>query len=54
VNNTVAYVLYNFYPNPDLTLLDLFGNNRTILMAVGYSLCIFLPALFRLNLRLKK
>ena len=54
VNNTVAYVLYNFYPNPDLTLLDLFGNNRTILMAVGCSLCIFLPALFQLNLRLKK
>ena len=54
VNNTVAYVLYNFYPNPDLTLLDLFGNNRTILMAVRCSLCIFLPALFQLNLRLKK
>ena len=54
VNNTAAYVLYNFYPNPDLTLLDLFGNSRAVLMALGFSLCIFLPALYQLNLRLKK
>ena len=54
VNNTVAYVLYNVYPNPDITLLDLFGTQRTVLMALGFSLCIFLPALFQLNLRLKK
>lgn len=54
VNNTVAYVMYNLYPNPDMTLLDLFGNQRTILMALGFSLCLFLPALFQLNLRLKK
>jgi len=54
VNNTVAYVLYNFYPDPDLTLLELFGSQRTVLMALGFSLCMFLPALFQLNLRLKK
>lgn len=54
VNNTVAYVLYNFYPDPELTLLDLFGNQRTVLMALGFSLCIFLPALYQLNLRLRK
>ena len=54
VNNTVAYVLYNFYPDPDLTLLDLFGSQRTVMMALGFSLCLFLPALFQLNLRLKK
>lgn len=54
VNNTVAYVLYNVYPNPEMTLIDLFGSQRTILMALGFSLCIFLPALFQLNLRLKK
>lgn len=54
VNNTVAYVMYNLYPDPDMTLLDLFGNQRTILMALGFSLCIFLPALFQLNQRLSK
>ena len=54
VNNTVAYVMYNLYPNPDMTLLDLFGNQRTVLMALVFSLCIFLPALFQLNQRLSK
>ena len=54
VNNTVAYVLYNLYPNPDMTLLDLFGNQRSVLMALVFSLCIFLPALYQLNMRLKK
>ena len=54
INNSVAYVMYNLYPNPDLTLTDLFGTERTVLMAVGFSLCIFLPALFQLNMRLKR
>ena len=54
VNNTVAYVMYNLYPDPKMTLLDLFGSQRTIWMALGFSLCIFLPALFQLNLRLRK
>lgn len=54
VNNTVAYVMYNLYPDPDMRLADLFGSERTVLMAVGFSLCIFLPALFQLNLRLRK
>ena len=54
VNNTVAYIMYNLYPNPDLTLLDLFGSERAVMMALGFSFCIFLPALFQLNLRLKK
>ena len=54
VNNSVAYVMYNLYPNADLKLTDLFGSERMALMAVGFSLCILLPALFQLNLRLKK
>ncbi|MBQ9215258.1 MAG: CPBP family intramembrane metalloprotease [Prevotella sp.] len=54
VNNTVAYVMYNLYPDPNMTLLDLFGSQRTVLMALGFSLCIFLPALFQLNQRLRK
>lgn len=54
VNNTVAYVMYNLYPNPDLTLLDLFGSQRTVWMALGFSLLILLPSLFQLNMRLRK
>ena len=54
VNNTVAYVMYNLYPDPDMTLVDLFGSERTVLMALVFSLCIFLPSLYQLNLRLKK
>ena len=54
VNNTVAYVMYNLCPNADLTLVDLFGSERTALMAVGFSLCLLLPALFQLNMRLEK
>ena len=35
VNNTVAYVMYNLYPNPDLTLVELFGTEQKVLMALG-------------------
>ncbi len=54
VNNTVAYVMYNLYPNPDMTLVELFGTEQKVLMALGFSLLIFLPALFQLNQRLSK
>ena len=54
VNNTVAYVMYNLYPDPDMTLVELFGSEQKVLMALGFSLLIFLPALFQLNLRLNK
>lgn len=52
VNNTVAYVLYNLYPNPDMTTSDVFGSEQ--LMAVAFSLCILIPALLQLNLRMQK
>ena len=54
VNNTVAYVMYNLYPNPDLTLVELFGTEQKVLMALGCSLLIVLPSLFQLNQRLNK
>lgn len=54
VNNTVAYVLYNLYPNPELHLVDLFGGQqRPVYMALGFSLLILLPALYQLWLRLR-
>ena len=54
VNNTVAYVVYNFYPDPSLKLIDLFGSQRAVLLALLFSLLILLPALYQLNQRLKK
>lgn len=52
VNNTVAYVLYNLYPNPALRLIDVFGNTRGVAAAVAFSLLILLPALYQLYLRM--
>ena len=54
VNNSIAYVVYNFYPDPQMKLLDLFGSQRTVVAAVLFSLLILLPALYQLNLRLRK
>lgn len=55
VNNSVAYVLYNLYPDPSLKLIDILGGQQqSVWMALGFSLLIFLPSLFQLNLRLKK
>lgn len=50
VNNTVAYIAYNVLPHPDARLAEIFGGSeRTALLAVGCSLLILLPALFRIN-----
>lgn len=49
-NNSVAYVLYNLYPNPDMKLADLFGSHQHVLMAVGFSLLILVPAIYQLHL----
>ena len=53
-NNTVAYLLMRIYPDPDAKMIDLFGDNRHVIMAVAFSLCILLPALFQLYQQLKK
>ena len=54
-NNSIAYILYNIYPNPDMKLIDLFkGSEQHVLMAVGFSLLILLPAIFQLNLWMKR
>ena len=55
VNNSVAYVMYNLYPDPSLLLIVLFGGSqRHVATAVLFSLFILLPALYQLNLRMKK
>ena len=54
VNNSVAYVVYNLYPDPDIHLVDILGSQRSVAAAVLFSLFILLPALYQLNLRLRK
>ena len=55
VNNSVAYVIYNLYPDPDLKLIDLFKGSQThVLMAVGFSLLMLLPAIFQLHVWMKR
>lgn len=54
VNNSVAYVMYNIIPDADAPLVMYFGSETRVLMALLCSLCILLPALFQLNVRMKK
>ena len=54
-NNSVAYVVSNVYPDPDITLADIFrGSQSHVYMAVAFSLLIVLPALYQLNLWMKR
>ena len=54
-NNSAAYVIYALYPDPDMQLSDIFqGSTRHMLMAVGFSLLILLPAIYQLHLRMKR
>ena len=53
VNNTVAYVLLKLYPSSDIGLSDILGGQTKVLLAVAFSLCILLPALYQLHLRMK-
>ena len=56
VNNTVAYLMYNFVPNADDgTLIDIFnGSQGRVWLALVFSMCIFAPSLLQCALRLKK
>ena len=53
-NNTAAYVLFHVYHNPQ-SLQDIVGQGmRPALMALLFSLCILLPALFQLHQRMRR
>lgn len=56
VNNTVAYFMFNIMPQmADGKLIDLFhGNDRMMWMGLGFSVCILLPSLFQLHMRMKR
>lgn len=54
-NNTVAYIMFRLYPDPDIQLIDLFGGQqRNVAAAVVFSLFILLPALYQLNRNMKR
>lgn len=56
VNNSIAFVTYNLMPGvQDAKLIDLFQGNQThVYLALLFSACIFLPALYQLTIRLRK
>lgn len=54
-NNTVAFVVYRLFPDPDIRLVDLFaGSQQRVLMAVAFSLLILVPAIVQLNVWMKR
>ena len=54
-NNSIAYIIYNIYPNPDMKLIDVFkGSQQHVLMALGFSLLILVPAIYQLHLWMKR
>lgn len=55
VNNTVAYVMYNIMPQMnDGKLIDLFhGSDKMMYLGLGFSLCILIPSLLQLAVRMK-
>ncbi|MCI1282297.1 MAG: CPBP family intramembrane metalloprotease [Prevotella sp.] len=56
INNSVAFLMIHLMPQMnDGKLIDLFhGDSKMMWMGLGFSLCIFLPSLFQLMIRLKK
>lgn len=53
-NNSAAYVIYNLYPDPDVKLADIFGSTQHVVMAIGFSMLILLPALYQLHLWMRR
>lgn len=54
-NNSAAFVMFAFYPDPDIKLIEIFkGSQMHVYMALGFSLLILLPALFQLHLWMRR
>ena len=54
-NNSIAYLLYNIYPDQDMKLIDVFkGSQTNVYLAVVFSLFILIPAIYQLNLWMKR
>ena len=56
INNTISYIMVNLMPqSADGKLIDLFnGNERMVVYAILFSMLIFLPSIFQLNIRMRK
>lgn len=54
INNTLAFIMLKLYPDPDIRLVDILGNERNVGAAVIFSLFILGPAIYQLALRLKR
>lgn len=56
VNNSMAYALYNFFPQfRDGKLIDFFhGSTTSMALGILFSLCILVPSLYQLNRTLRK
>lgn len=56
INNSIVFVAANLYPgSTTATLSELAGGSQSrVALWVVFSLCIFVPALFQLNRRLKR
>ena len=54
-NNSAAYILYAFYPNPDIKLIDIFkGSQQHVYMSLAFSLLILLPAIYQLHVWMRR
>ena len=54
-NNSAAFIAYQVWPDPDMKLIDIFqGSQLHVLMAVGFSLLILLPAIYQLHLWMRR
>ena len=53
-NNTVAYLMTRLYQDPDITITQIMGSERQALISTGFSLLILIPAIYQLNLWMKK
>ena len=51
-NNSAAYVMFHVYHNPQ-TIEDMVGPGPRVYMALAFSLCMLLPALYQLSQRMK-
>ena len=55
INNSAAVILHRFFPDPDTKMIDIFmGNQTNVLLAVAFSLCILVPAIYQLHVWMRR
>ena len=52
MNNTIAYFLTLFMPDPDMKIVELYGGNQqSLLLSILFSLCILVPSVIQIAQR---